>query len=165
MKKVITTTIVVAFMGSMLAFIPAKGAYAESDIEKSSEAIERAKEGDFVKAVSFVCGTSWGATKRKPWSGAMALGPYVSVMPGTNDIIDVIGVGIVVGFIGGRSAEADTNKFSMNIAAGGYVDPGTRILADDFEDGKAPPEGEITIRYKTIAQYGAQGMLSFSYNF
>ncbi len=113
----------------------------------------------------FIWGTSWGATTHKPWSGAIALGPYVSVLPGTNNIIDTIGTGIVLGFLGGRSSESEGNKFSMNIAVGGYVDPETRVLADDFEDGKAPPIGETTVRYSTVAQYGFQGVLSFSYKF
>ena len=113
----------------------------------------------------FIWGTSWGATTRKPWSGAVALGPYVSVLPGTNNIIDTIGTGIVLGFLGGRSSESEGNKFSMNIAVGYYVDPETRVLADGFEDGKAPPPGETTVRYSSVAQYGFQGVLSFSYKF
>ena len=113
----------------------------------------------------FVWGTSWGATTRRPWSGAVALGPYVSVLPGTNDVIDTIGAGIVLGFLGGRSSQSEGNNFSMNIAVGGYVDPETRVLADGFEDGKAPPPGETTARYSTVAQYGFQGVLSFSYKF
>jgi hypothetical protein len=113
----------------------------------------------------FIWGNSWGATKRRPWSGAVAVGPYVSVLPGTNNILDTIGAGVILGFIGGRSPESEGNKFSMNIAIGGYVDPDTRVLADGFEDGSAPPAGETTIRYSTVAQYGVQGVLSFSYNF
>jgi hypothetical protein len=133
--------------------------------------IVRVEEEDDVKyglgleVHRFIWGTSWGATARRPWSGAMALGPYVSALPGTNNVIDALGAGLVFGFIGGRSSESESNKFSMNVAIGMYVDPGTRVLADGFEDGKAPPAGETSVRYKTVTQYGVQGVLSFSYNF
>lgn len=113
----------------------------------------------------YLWGNSWGTTKYQPWSGAIAFGPYVSVLPSSNEIIDVIGAGIIIGFLGGRSFDSEGNRMSLNIAIGGYVDPDTRVLADGFEDGKAPPEGETTVRYSTVAQYGIQGLVSFSYKF
>jgi len=143
---------------------PIKSASIVNGIVRVEEEDE-IKYGLGLEVHRFLLGTSWGAAGRRPWSGAMAFGPYVSVMPGTNNVIDVIGAGLVWGFIGGRSSEAESNKLSMNVAVGAYVDPGARVLADEFEDGKAPPAGETTVRYKTVAQYGVQGVLSFSYSF
>ena len=81
-----------------------------------------------------------GATANSPWSGAMAYGPYVAVMPGGNEIIDVIGAGIITGWIGGRTTKGQKeSKFSMNIGIGWYIDPDTRILAQDFKDGGTSP--------------------------
>lgn len=129
------------------------------------EAENEIKYGLGLEVHRFIWGNSWGATDDRTWSGAFAIGPYVSVLPGTNNIIDTIGAGIIIGFIGGRTSESEGNKFSMNIAIGGYVDPDTKVLADGFEDGKAPPAGETSVRFSSVAQYGIQGVLSFSYDF
>lgn len=146
--------------------------------------IVRVDEEDYLKyglgleVHKFLWGTSWGASPRQPFSGAIAVGPYVSVLPGTNNLIDAIGGGIIMGIYGARTSslvgekpaspavpESIGSKLSMNIAIGGFADPGTQVLADGFEENKPAPAGETTVRYKTITQYGFQFVLSFSYEF
>ena len=41
----------------------------------------------------------------------------------------------------------------------------TSIHEFGFKDGKAPPDNETAVRYKTVTQGGFQGTLSFSYVF
>ncbi len=113
----------------------------------------------------YVFGTTWGTTGINSWAGGFALGPYVSVLPGSdNTVIDLVGTGLSVGFIGGRSG-TDGTKFSMNLALGRFIDPGERALANGFVEGSAPPNGESTVRYATVTRYGKQGVVSFSYDF
>ncbi len=116
----------------------------------------------------------WGKAHQRKTSAtwwAWALGPYFSILPGNNNIIDSIGAGFVFGFTRGLTIQKngstvpDKNKLSMNIGIGGYVDPGTQVLADGFEDGAAPPNGETSVRFKKVTQYGFQGVLSFTYDF
>ena len=128
--------------------------------------IVRVEEEDDVKygigleVHKFLWGTTWQNKKIDNFSGGLAIGPYVSVLPSPNDIFDVIGVGVVFGFHGGKK-----NTWSMNIGIGGYVDPKTKILASGFNDGEAPPANETSVRFKTVTQYGFQSVLSFSYDF
>jgi len=133
---------------------------------------------------------SWGT-----FASEFAVGPYVSIMPGSNGIISSIGGGILFGFHGWRkenkaksppaeakpaevkpaevepaeakSAEAKSppSKFSMNLGFGGYAAPNVQVLGDGFEENQPPPAGETQIRYKTVTQYGWQLLLSFSYSF
>jgi len=107
-----------------------------------------------------VWGTTWSNTKINEFSGGMAAGPYVAILPDQNDIFDAIGIGVLFGFFNGNK-----NTISMNLGLGLYVDPATQVLADGFEDGKAPPDSETSVRYKKITQYGIQTILSFTYIF
>jgi len=130
---------------------------------------EDVKYGLGLEFHKFLFSTSWKYAKTDLWTWALAFGPYVSVFPGNNNIIDSIGVGFVFGFIGGRKQNdakpSDRNKLSLNIGIGGYVDPSTQVLADGFEDNTALPSGETSVRFKKVTQYGVQGVLSFNYEF
>jgi hypothetical protein len=119
------------------------------------------KLGLALEVHKFVVGLTWNDKGAYQWSGGLALGPYVAVVPGTNEIIDAVGAGLAVGFIGGEA----TTGISMNLAIGGYIDPETRVLADGFKDGHAPPTGETSVRFKDVTQYGIQAVLSFGYAF
>lgn len=129
---------------------------------------------------------SWGT-----FASEFAVGPYVSIVPGSNGIISSIGGGFIFGFHGWRKeneaksppvevkpAEAKTSggqtsggqksplsKFSMNFGFGVYAAPNVQVLGDGFEENQPPPAGETQIRYKTVTQYGGQLLLSFSYSF
>jgi hypothetical protein len=127
------------------------------------------KYGLGLEVHKFMFGSTVGGDKNRHWTGSWAVGPYVSVLPGTNEVIDALGAGIIVGFFGRPDKINDntTNKagFSMNLLIGGYIDPQTQVLADGFIDGAAPPAGETSVRYKNVTQYGIQGGLSFNYGF
>lgn len=107
------------------------------------------------------------ATGNEQWG----IGPYVAILSGTNEIIDAIGVGLIVGFFGQPEKDAkgktisNKGRFSMNLLLGGYVDPKTQVLANGFKDGEIPPVGETTVRFKNVTQYGIQTGLSFNYGF
>lgn len=109
-------------------------------------------------------------TGKKYESVACAFGPYVSVVPGTdNQMIDIIGAGLAIGLFSynplakseyGKSTA--TGNVSMNILLGVYADPNTRILAEGFVDGEAIPSGATEIEYKTGTQWGFQVGVSIS---
>lgn len=138
---------------------PVKNANIVNGIVRVEEE-EDVKYGLGLEVHKFLWGTTWQNKKIDNFSGGLAIGPYVSVLPGQNDIFDVIGAGVMFGFHGGKK-----NSWSMNIGVGGYVDPRTKILASGFNDGEAPPANETSVRFRTITQYGFQSVLSFSHDF
>jgi hypothetical protein len=98
-------------------------------------------------------------TTRRDWLG---FGPFVAIQPGSDEIINAIGAGVMVGF---RRPKSETNSF--NIGVGFIVDPSTKILGTEFvADKPAPlgPDGKaLPIRFMTRDQTGILGMASFSW--
>jgi len=90
--------------------------------------------------------------------GKWGWGPFFAVQPGTEEIIEAIGFGIMVGFR--RGANSDN---SWNMGLGYVVDPEVQILGDGFIENQAPPGSETTVRFKTKSQQGA--FLIFSTSF
>lgn len=96
-------------------------------------------------------------------AGEWGHGPFVALQPGTNNIIEAIGIGWMMGFrrplpVG----EQDTGQ-SFNIGLGIVVDPNTRILGDGIVANQPLPEGETSIRYKEEMQGGFLALVSFSF--
>lgn len=86
------------------------------------------------------------------------LGPFVSVQPGSNEIIDAIGMGVMFGM---RRSPLKSDSF--NVAVGYVVDPRVKILGDGIEANKPLPPGETQIRYKTTSQSGILILFSFAF--
>lgn len=87
-------------------------------------------------------------------------GPFIAVQPGSEEIIEAIGAGIMVGF----KRDRGENEFSSwNIGIGGIVDPNVRTLGDGIEENKPLPEGETQIRYKEKSQAGLLVLASFTW--
>ena len=96
-----------------------------------------------------------GATREEALYG---FGPFVSVQPGSDDVIDSLGIGVMVGMR--RSPKSDN---SLNIGLGLIVDPNSQLLGDGIVANQPLPAGETSIRYKTEYETGFLLMASFSF--
>ena len=85
------------------------------------------------------------------------IGPFVALQPGTDEVIEAIGMGVMVGF---RRGDSDQ---SFNLGVGYVVDPNTRVLGDGIVKDKPLPGGETEIRFKDVAQSGWLILTSFSF--
>lgn len=87
-----------------------------------------------------------------------AWGPFIALQPGTEEIIEAIGGGIMIGF---RKDKASQDSF--NIGLGLIVDPSVKILGDGITENQPLPAGETEIRYKETSQGGILGLFSFTF--
>lgn len=85
------------------------------------------------------------------------IGPFVALQPGTENIIEAIGMGLMVGFKRGDSGD------SFNIGVGVAFDPNTRTLGDGIIAGQPLPPGETDIRYLEQEQFGLLFLSSYSF--
>ncbi len=99
------------------------------------------------KAYSF-----FGMTPSHKWGH----GPFIALQPGTDEIIEAIGLGWMVGF-----KKSDTE--SWNIGLGFVIDPSVKILGDDIEENQILPAGETQIRLKETSQGGFFLLASFTF--
>lgn len=98
------------------------------------------------------------------WTGAhpsWGHGPFVALRPGgdSNNIIDSIGLGYMVGF---RYSEASPT--SWNIGAGLSVTPNARVVGDGISRNEPLPAGETEVRFKNKSLLGFMILASFSWN-
>lgn len=88
-------------------------------------------------------------------------GPFVSLQPGSNEIINALGAGVMFGFRRGDSGE------SFNIGIGYSVDPSSKVLGAEFVENTAAPldkDGRpIAVRYTTRDQGGILILTSFTW--
>lgn len=84
-------------------------------------------------------------------------GPFIALQPGTEDVIEAIGMGLMFGF---RRGEGDE---SFNIGFGIVVDPNTRILGEGVIANQPLSNGETEVRYKEELQTGFLILSSFSF--
>ena len=85
---------------------------------------------------------------------------FLAIQPGSNQIIDAIGAGFMVGMRYGKDS-----KTSFNLGVGAVVDPNTKILGDGIEANEPLPGNETEIRYKFTDQWGVLVLFSFAWNF
>lgn len=89
-------------------------------------------------------------------------GPFVAIQPGTDEIIDSMGSGLMIGFR--HPSEPDR---SFNLGVGMVVDSSVKILGSGFVAGDPAPidaEGNpLAIRYEETSQLGAVLLFSFSF--
>lgn len=86
------------------------------------------------------------------------IGPFLAVRPGSNDVIDAIAFGGMIGF-----RYAENSKSSFNIGMGLVIDPNVQILGKGLDLNKPLPGNETEIRYRETSQKGLLGMVSFSF--
>ncbi|MEK7630710.1 MAG: hypothetical protein AAB417_01640 [Patescibacteria group bacterium] len=101
--------------------------------------------------------------------GKWGVGPYVSVTLGSNDIIDTVGAGFVLGlrrdaFFDVATDAARTNGDSFNIGVGIAIDPDAKVLGAGFNSNQPPPAGEDQVRFRTTSQVGCQVFFSYQFN-
>lgn len=87
------------------------------------------------------------------------IGPFVALQPGTDEIIEAIAVGVMVGF----RREGDESGSSWNIGLGYITDPNVDVLGDGFVENQPPPGGETAVRLKEVSQDGVVLLFSFSF--
>ena len=85
-------------------------------------------------------------------------GPFIALQPGTENVIDAIGWGFMVGFR--RSVDSSA---SWNFGCGMIVDPNARILGSGMKADQPIPPGETQVRYEERSQWGILLMSSFSF--
>lgn len=85
-------------------------------------------------------------------------GPFVALQPGTDEIIEAIGIGWMIGF----RRDKDSSS-SWNIGIGYVVDPSVNTLGDGMIENQPIPEGESQIRYKERSQDGIFLIASFNF--
>lgn len=90
--------------------------------------------------------------------GNFGWGPYIALQPGTDEIIEAIGLGLMIGFKRGAQKSG-----SWNFGLGMVVDPNVQILGDGFEENRPPPGTETQIRYKETDQWGVMFLSSFTF--
>lgn len=71
-------------------------------------------------------------------------GPFVSLQPGSDQIIEAVGLGVMLGL----KRNTDTNDTSSwNIGIGAVTDPNVKVLGDGIAKNQPLPTGESEIRY------------------
>lgn len=94
--------------------------------------------------------------------GTRGWGPFVAVQPGSENVINALGVGFMVAFR--YSSESER---SFNLGIGYSVDPNSKVLGDEFvENAPAPlgPDGKpLAIRFQERDQGGFLALASFSW--
>jgi hypothetical protein len=90
--------------------------------------------------------------------GEWGIGPFVGIQNGSNEIIEYIGAGVMIGF---RRTNQSTDSF--NIGLGVVLDPSVKILGDGIEENQALPTGETAVRYKETSQMGLIAMISYGF--
>ncbi len=85
-------------------------------------------------------------------------GPFVALQPGTDEIIEAIAFGWMVGF----KRSADSHE-SFNLGIGAVIDPSVKILGDGVEENAVLQNGEQQIRFKETSQEGLLLITSFTF--
>ncbi|MBN2131593.1 MAG: hypothetical protein JW741_18995 [Sedimentisphaerales bacterium] len=93
------------------------------------------------------------------YPGRWGYGPFVALQPGTDEIIEAVAVGVMVGF---RRPNDDSGS-SWNIGVGYVTDPNEQVLGDGFVANEPPPGTETTVRFKEVSQDGVVLLFSFSF--
>lgn len=87
-------------------------------------------------------------------------GPFIAVQPGSDNIIDAIGLGMMVGFKRNDNPE-DTS--SWNIGVGIVIDPNTQVLGAGIVPNAPLPDGETEVRFQEREQIGLLVLFSTSF--
>lgn len=91
-------------------------------------------------------------------------GPFVGIQPGSQNIIEAVTIGWMIGFRRPEeTATSVTQNSSFNLGLGFVVDPKVQVLGDGMTRNQPLPSGETQVRFKDTAQYGILLMSSFSF--
>jgi hypothetical protein len=84
-------------------------------------------------------------------------GPFVAIQPGEGEIVDAIGLGLMLGF------RREGREDSFNLGLGYVVDPNSRVLGDGITVNQPLPLGETEIRFKEKEQWGWVIITSYTF--
>ena len=90
----------------------------------------------------------------------MGWGPFIALQPGTDQVIDAIGMGLMIGL---KRNDDKNDKSSFNLGLGYISDPSVKILGDGIKKNQALPDGDTEIRYKETSQSGVLFFASFTF--
>lgn len=96
--------------------------------------------------------------EKDPLPARWGFGPFIAVRPGTDNIIDAIGGGLMLGL---RRPLPGTDSF--NIGVGILYDIDVQTLGDGIFENQPLPAGETEIRFQRRAQSGLMVMSSFTF--
>jgi hypothetical protein len=91
-------------------------------------------------------------------AGQWGHGPFIALQPGTDEIVEAIGFGWMVGF-----RKPSNASDSWNIGFGYIVDPSVTVLGDGISENNTLPEGETQVRLKEKSQNGIFLLFSFGF--
>ena len=115
---------------------------------------------DKIFGAESIFGLSNVGHERKEWGA----GPFVALQPGTDNVIDAIGAGLMLGLRRSAVAGSTSNSGdSFNIGIGILYDIDARVLGDGILADQPLPGNEKEIRYKTREQSGLLIMTSYSF--
>lgn len=115
---------------------------------------------DDILGATNIFGLSNVGQERKEWG----VGPFVALQPGTDNVIDAIGAGLMLGLRRSAVAGSTSNSGdSFNIGIGILYDIDARVLGDGILANQPLPGDETEIRYKTREQSGLLIMTSYSF--
>jgi hypothetical protein len=99
----------------------------------------------------------FGSLTENQWG----LGPFLALQPGSNNIVEAVAFGLMVGLK--RPSQSKESTASWNLGLGFVVDPHVQVLGDGIHENQPLPPGETEIRYKQESQWGALIIFSFSF--
>ncbi len=89
-------------------------------------------------------------------------GPFIAIQPGTDEIIEAVGFGWMIGFKK-PGKDSNSSSSSWNLGIGIAVDPNVRVLGDGIEANKPLPDGETAVRFKEESETGFLILASFKF--
>jgi hypothetical protein len=84
-------------------------------------------------------------------------GPFIAVMPGTDNLIQSFGGGVMFALRRAKSSN------SFNLGLGAMMNPNQQVLGDGIVENQPLASGESGIRYKTVTAWGYILICSFSF--
>lgn len=94
---------------------------------------------------------------RREWG----FGPFVAIQPGTDNVIEAVGAGLMLGFR--RPSENPNSSDSFNIGVGVMYDLNAQVLGDGIFENQPLPADESEVRFRRQSQSGLLIMTSYSF--
>lgn len=88
-------------------------------------------------------------------------GPFVTIQPGTDNVIEAVGAGLMLGFK--RPSDDPKATDSFNVGIGVMYDLNAQVLGDGIIENQPLPLGETEVRFRKQSQSGLLVMTSYSF--
>lgn len=90
--------------------------------------------------------------------GPLYTGPFLGIQTTTNELLDSAVLGWMFAF-----KYKDDAKGSFNIGVGWVIDPNTKVLSNDFNEGQPLPSGAQDISTKKVTKTGVGVIVSYGF--